>query len=39
MKQHIETSLIHAGVRDGYSNKKGQLMFLCTFPLLSTKRV
>jgi cystathionine beta-lyase len=23
MKQHIETSLIHAGVRDGYSNKKG----------------
>ncbi|MGE7692576.1 aminotransferase class I/II-fold pyridoxal phosphate-dependent enzyme [Lysinibacillus sp. NPDC094177] len=23
MKQHIETSLIHAGVRDGYENKKG----------------
>ncbi|KPN89675.1 aminotransferase class I/II-fold pyridoxal phosphate-dependent enzyme [Lysinibacillus sp. ZYM-1] len=23
MKQHIETSLIHAGVRDGYANKKG----------------
>ncbi|MFZ4200777.1 aminotransferase class I/II-fold pyridoxal phosphate-dependent enzyme [Lysinibacillus sp. NPDC056220] len=23
MTQHIETSLIHAGVRDGYSNKKG----------------
>ncbi|WP_347722586.1 aminotransferase class I/II-fold pyridoxal phosphate-dependent enzyme [Lysinibacillus capsici] len=23
MKQRIETSLIHAGVRDGYSNKKG----------------
>ncbi|WP_369381067.1 aminotransferase class I/II-fold pyridoxal phosphate-dependent enzyme [Lysinibacillus fusiformis] len=23
MKQHIETSLIHAGVRDSYSNKKG----------------
>lgn len=23
MKQHIETSLIHASVRDGYSNKKG----------------
>lgn len=23
MKQHIETALIHAGVRDGYKNKKG----------------
>lgn len=23
MKQHIETALIHAGVRDGYENKKG----------------
>ncbi|KMY31727.1 cystathionine gamma-synthase [Lysinibacillus xylanilyticus] len=23
MKQHIETSLIHAGARDGYENKKG----------------
>lgn len=23
MTQHIETALIHAGVRDGYSNKKG----------------
>ncbi|MFF2175685.1 cystathionine beta-lyase [Lysinibacillus sp. NPDC058147] len=23
MKQHIETSLIHAGVRDGFENKKG----------------
>lgn len=23
MKQHIETSLIHSGVRDGYENKKG----------------
>jgi cystathionine beta-lyase len=23
MKQHIETALIHAGIRDGYENKKG----------------
>lgn len=23
MKQHIETALIHAGVRDGFANKKG----------------
>lgn len=38
MKQRIETSLIHAGVRDGYTNKKEQSMFQCTCPLPSIKK-
>ena len=39
MKQHIETSLIHAGVRDGYGNKKGLLTSRCICPLPSIKKV
>lgn len=40
MKQRIETSLIHAGVRDGYANKKKvPSMCLCIYHRRFIRRV